>query len=372
MRELDEAQTRYLVSRYRESDDWTLRAIILVSLGWRWHPAAETILLEALDAKDPRLVVFAVEALWRTDPAWLPRVASKSIVEALMKKLGANPPLLRKRVGEVLRRLAPEVKDDNYSWQTWWQKVKPNYREGGDAAGRVASRARRNPTTRRRRRRASSRARWICGRPASRSFLCRCDRQHAADDRRGAPRAEGDREDARLDHAEAQDCDCLLSRRERFPRRRARPLAPRGFDGARRDAPLVAHGGRRRRHPRVGREGARARGQPRKDGMERECQQSDRDHGRRAAARPRHRVHQATGARGARASVREGAGPDRRQTQQNAAAADRHLVRRRRRVEARGQGLPRDRRGGGGACGKLEFEGGPGAPRGRARSSRTS
>ena len=126
---LDQATTEALVGRYEVSEHWVQKAVIMLSLNRYWHPSGNQIILAGMRGKDPRMRAFAVEALLRSDPALLPKIATIEMLDELIgKQLSARNDLYVKRDLEVLKRMCPSVDADKKSaWSAWWRKQKDGH-----------------------------------------------------------------------------------------------------------------------------------------------------------------------------------------------------------------------------------------------------
>ncbi|MBI3820043.1 MAG: VWA domain-containing protein [Planctomycetes bacterium] len=134
-RELDFDQTKKLVGRFRETDHWALKAIILLSLGPKWHPVGAGIVGEALEHKDFRLRAFALETLLRSDLQCLRWGLSQEMISSIIHQHTVNKNLFYgDKLLAVLRAAFPELNGKptkNWkiaNWQYWW----------GDARGKYA------------------------------------------------------------------------------------------------------------------------------------------------------------------------------------------------------------------------------------------
>lgn len=125
----EEQRARRIVATYRASKHWVVRAIALTSLGERWHPLAAEIVVDALGAKRPEPVAFAVEALHRTAPQALPAVMSRELVDELVRHTIASKwPRVRERALAALARAFPAVgAEDRDGWRSWWRRTRKDY-----------------------------------------------------------------------------------------------------------------------------------------------------------------------------------------------------------------------------------------------------
>ncbi|MBL9077934.1 MAG: VWA domain-containing protein [Planctomycetes bacterium] len=126
---LGQATTEALCARYDTAGHWVQQAVILLSLNTWWHPAGSSMIVKALQDKDARLGAFGLEALLRADPALLPQVATAELLDELIaRQLGRNNALLRERVLQALKRLAPDVEAaDKAAWTRWWGQTKATW-----------------------------------------------------------------------------------------------------------------------------------------------------------------------------------------------------------------------------------------------------
>jgi hypothetical protein len=125
----DERATQSLVRAYESSEHWAQKAIVLLSLGPRWHPSGSVIVQKALGDQEKRLAAFGLEALRRTDAAARPLVLVKDLVGALITKhLDSKSAFWRERVLEVLASVATDPKPSSPSaWTAWWWKEGQTY-----------------------------------------------------------------------------------------------------------------------------------------------------------------------------------------------------------------------------------------------------
>lgn len=118
--------TAVVVKSYGEADQWSLRAVVLLSLGSDWHPDGVPIVLATLRDQDERLVPYGVEVLRGMDDDSLRQVATRELVDELVEKqLKRKNELFASRVLAVLARMLPEAKiTDRKSAETWWRANK--------------------------------------------------------------------------------------------------------------------------------------------------------------------------------------------------------------------------------------------------------
>lgn len=133
---LGQATTEALCARYDAADHWVQRVVILLSLNTWWHPAGASMIVAALRDKDERLNAFGIEALLRSDPSLLPKVATVDLLDELIgRQLGRSNAHLKERVLLALHGLVPNVEaDDKNSWARWWNTAKATFAPEGWAA----------------------------------------------------------------------------------------------------------------------------------------------------------------------------------------------------------------------------------------------
>ncbi len=126
---LDEQTTRAMVGHYKAAQSWGLKAIVLTALGQDWHPLGSEIVGDALASQQPRLRVFAVEALQRCRASHLKLVATRRIVGQLVTHgLVDKTGYYKSRVLGLLKRIAPFVDSrDEASLVRWWKQVGQTY-----------------------------------------------------------------------------------------------------------------------------------------------------------------------------------------------------------------------------------------------------
>lgn len=125
---LGEAATGTLVYNYEQSEHWAMRALVLLSLGADYHPAAATVLVDALKSSDGRLPAFAVEQLLRTGDRVLPAIATAEVVAQLVGLADHKNDLLRERAQQVLGKLFRDAgATDGRSWKRWWSECQREY-----------------------------------------------------------------------------------------------------------------------------------------------------------------------------------------------------------------------------------------------------
>lgn len=125
---LDQLSTQALVDLYKGTKFWSLKAITLLALGKRWHPAGAEMVLLALNDKDRRLHAYAVEALARTEPEALKSALTKDLVDELVTgSMKVNHTVFRERVMKALAVVAPADKKTAGEMGSWWSKAKGSY-----------------------------------------------------------------------------------------------------------------------------------------------------------------------------------------------------------------------------------------------------
>lgn len=127
---VSEGATRARAGQFLSTEDWALRALMLLSLGPKYHPTAgEAAFLEAFRGKDERLKAFALSQLAGTDEAQLPAMATAELLEELiMKQLKARNPIYRQELVALLQKMVPAAKDeDAKGLKKWWRKAKKTW-----------------------------------------------------------------------------------------------------------------------------------------------------------------------------------------------------------------------------------------------------
>lgn len=119
----------HIVRAYETSETWTLKAMVLISLGKDFPPNGAAIVAKALRDKDERLPPHAIELLRRMEAEALREIATPELVAALVEHSAkAKHKLLRERALDVLARMAPDVAaKDQRDWLAWWNGVKKAY-----------------------------------------------------------------------------------------------------------------------------------------------------------------------------------------------------------------------------------------------------
>lgn len=128
-RPLDRAEAALVVRAYESADTWTLKAMVLLSLGTDFPPDAAGIVAAALRDKDDRLEPHAVELLRHMDTSAVREVATPELVAELVEHtVRSKHRLVRERALEALARILPEVPATNArEWQAWWSAASATY-----------------------------------------------------------------------------------------------------------------------------------------------------------------------------------------------------------------------------------------------------
>jgi len=123
------ARTARLVRMYKGTKHWSVRSLVLLSLGAHWHPAGDEAVLDALEDGNHLLRAFAIETLHRTDPTVLRSVLSKPLVTNLVRlQLAAKNDYYRQRVLKLLVRAFPYYGGRTWSdWTRWWSWIGGRY-----------------------------------------------------------------------------------------------------------------------------------------------------------------------------------------------------------------------------------------------------
>ena len=118
-----------LVRAYGGADTWTLKAMVLLSLGTDFPPNGAGIVTQALRDKDDRLAPHAVELLLRMPPEAAKEIATPELVGELVERTAkVKHKLLRARALEALALLLPDVQaKDQREWLAWWTGAKKTY-----------------------------------------------------------------------------------------------------------------------------------------------------------------------------------------------------------------------------------------------------
>lgn len=122
---LGEAATATVVYNFEQAEHWAMRAIVLLTLGDDYHPAAAAILVAALRDRDVRLAAFGVEQVLRTGDRVAAAVAVPPLIDALVELLPTKNEHLRARTLQALARLLPASgATDAAAWRRWWSEHK--------------------------------------------------------------------------------------------------------------------------------------------------------------------------------------------------------------------------------------------------------
>ena len=125
----DRRRTEGLVVAYGRTDAWPVKAVALLSLGERWHPAGAVVVAEAFAGRDRRLRAYALEALRATAPEHLPTVLVPELLgELVERQLLEDDPRYRLNVLLLLARSFPLAGARTPAeWQAWWREVRSTY-----------------------------------------------------------------------------------------------------------------------------------------------------------------------------------------------------------------------------------------------------
>lgn len=126
---LGQAASATIANAFTTAETWSLQAMALLSLGTDWHPAASPAVAAALQQKDLRLAIFAVEQLRRTDARVLASVCTGEVLEPLIGRFADHKnALVRERALGVLQAALPAVgAKDGKAWQRWWSERKEGF-----------------------------------------------------------------------------------------------------------------------------------------------------------------------------------------------------------------------------------------------------
>ena len=121
---LTEPQTLSLAARYREAQHWSMKGIVLLAFGERWHPAGTETIVAALNDKDPHLRAYALAELAATAPDHLPCIASKELIEALIDKvLKEKIDAVEAKGQSLLAKLFPDAGcESRKQWERYWRE----------------------------------------------------------------------------------------------------------------------------------------------------------------------------------------------------------------------------------------------------------
>lgn len=125
----DRVRTESLVAVYRRAEGWPVKALVLLSLGDRWHPQGAAIVADALQSTDRRLQAYAIEALRATPPEHLRCVLVPELLGILIRmQMRETNPRVRMHLLLMLARTFPDAQAaPRHGWQTWWRKTKATY-----------------------------------------------------------------------------------------------------------------------------------------------------------------------------------------------------------------------------------------------------
>ncbi|MBK7874812.1 MAG: VWA domain-containing protein [Planctomycetes bacterium] len=126
---LREDDVERIARAYDGADTWTLRAMVLLSLGKDFPPTGARLVLDAAQDKDERLPPYAIELLRGMDAEALKKVATPELVGELVERtLRTKHRLLRERTLDVLARIAPEAgATTREAWRAWWKDAQKTY-----------------------------------------------------------------------------------------------------------------------------------------------------------------------------------------------------------------------------------------------------
>lgn len=127
---LDRQETANLVATWGSAQHWTVRGLVLVSLGESWSPEAAPMLLEALTGKRKELAAFALERLAAANDMCLWSSATPEIVAHLVEKVHGDRDEHVAALGQVLlTRIFPSAGCVKRSeWQAHWKASAAAYR----------------------------------------------------------------------------------------------------------------------------------------------------------------------------------------------------------------------------------------------------
>jgi Mg-chelatase subunit ChlD len=127
---LDREETANLVATWTSAQHWTVRGLVIVSLGESWSPEAAPMLLEALTGKRKELAAFALERLRTANDMCLWSSATKEIVAHLVDVVRADrDEYVAGCAQELLERIFPSAGCAKRSeWQAHWKSVAETYR----------------------------------------------------------------------------------------------------------------------------------------------------------------------------------------------------------------------------------------------------
>ena len=121
----DHRRTLGLVAAYERAPNWVVKALALMSLGERWHPAGNAIVLDALRSKDKRLRAFGLEAYRGTAPENVPVLFTQEVLDELIgKQLKEKNKFFRSEAKRLLMKTFPKQQE---GWGTWWDAARETY-----------------------------------------------------------------------------------------------------------------------------------------------------------------------------------------------------------------------------------------------------
>ena len=130
---MSHGHTRSTVLQYRGAKHWSLKGLLLLSLGGDWHPDGAEIVLDGLKSKDAHLRAYALEALLATDADALRVVSTKPLIEHLVKKsIKDKNDLYAARAlelyGEIFLDIDwPEEDPDRKTVEKHWREIRKTY-----------------------------------------------------------------------------------------------------------------------------------------------------------------------------------------------------------------------------------------------------
>ena len=124
----DHQHTLGLVAAYQGAPNWVVKAMVLLSLGERWHPDGNAIVLDALRSKDERLRAFGLEAYRGTATAHLPVLMTPEVLDELIgEQVEAKNRFFRTEVKLLLMKALPAQHEEGRSWRAWWASAREGY-----------------------------------------------------------------------------------------------------------------------------------------------------------------------------------------------------------------------------------------------------
>jgi len=121
-----EERTRSVVATYEKAEHWAMKGIVLLTLGPSWSRAAQPMLLDALNAKDPQLQAYGLEVLATSEPEILRYGVTAEMIDELVKNHAkVKSEAWYARVEEVLFALFPGTEAlDAGDWAKHWRSVR--------------------------------------------------------------------------------------------------------------------------------------------------------------------------------------------------------------------------------------------------------